>query len=220
MGVLNWFRQLGFTSKEKRHKYVGHPTLWKMKQQFQIAFLKAQNLNPENTLLDIGCGTLRGGIPIIRFLNAGNYTGIDVRKEVLEEGKKELKEENLELKHPTLISFSNFESFILENKFDVVFCFSVLFHMEDKIVAGCFQFVKEHLNTDGVFFANVKINKYKLDGNWQGFPVVSRPIEFYEELAKNAGLKITTLGTLKSLGHNSGVEIQDNQIMLKLQRII
>lgn len=78
------------TSAERRHHLVGSPKLWKMKQDFQINFLKSQGLKEKDQLLDIGCGTLRGGIPIIKYLDSGNYCGIEVRDQIITEAKKEL----------------------------------------------------------------------------------------------------------------------------------
>lgn len=203
--------------KEKRHELVGPPKLWKMKQEFQINFLKGQGLQMENTLLDIGCGTLRGGIPIIDYLDKGNYCGIDVRENVLNEGKQELNEANLENKNPRLFSFTDFSELKLDSNFDVIFCFSVLIHLEDSIAEKCFRFVAEHLNEDGVFYANVNFAERE-DGNWQGFPIAFRSSEFYENLCAKNSLKMDIIGTLGKLGHHSGVQAQDDQIMLKITK--
>lgn len=203
--------------REKRHELVGPPKLWKMKQEFQINFIKKQGIKESNTLLDIGCGTLRGGIPIIDFLNSGNYCGIEVRESVLNEGKKELEEHNLLNKEPRLVSFSDFNELNLNNKFDVIFCFSVLIHLEDKIASECIKFVTEHLKDEGVFYANVNIGERK-DGNWQEFPIVFRSLDFYRNMCEKNGLKLETIGSLGSLGHNSGVKAQDDQIMLKITK--
>jgi len=46
-----------------------------MKRRFQIDFFRRQGLRPDQTLFDLGCGTLRGGIPIIDYLEPGFYTG-------------------------------------------------------------------------------------------------------------------------------------------------
>jgi len=72
MGLREVIRKVKFqlkalvqTSAEQRHGLVGPARLWKMKRDFQIGFLKNFGLKPDNVLLDLGCGTLRGGIPII-----------------------------------------------------------------------------------------------------------------------------------------------------------
>ncbi|WP_310992299.1 class I SAM-dependent methyltransferase [Aequorivita marina] len=205
------------TQKEMRHKLVGPPNLWKMKQDFQILFLNSRGLKREDRLLDIGCGTLRGGIPIIRKLDRGNYCGIDVRENVLAEARKELKQECLEEKMPDLISFNDFASLEIDGDFDIVFAFSVLIHLEDSIAQECFHFVNKHISNSGFFYANVNIESNE-EGNWQGFPVVFRTRKFYKKIAANANLEMIEIGRLMDLGHNSNQPLADKQIMLAFRK--
>ena len=205
------------TPQEKRHALVGPAKLWKMKQDFQINFLKSQGLQPNQKLMDVGCGTLRGGIPLINYLEKGNYYGIEVRNTVLEEGRKELKEHDLERKEPHLIAFSEFNEISLNAKLDVMLAFSVLIHMEDTIVEKCIEFVSKQLENNGTFYANVNLVSHQ-DSNWQGFPVVFRTLEFYEALASKNNLKVTTIGSLGELGHISGQELRDKQVMLAFKK--
>lgn len=205
------------TPEEKRHSLVGPSHLWKMKQDFQINFLKNYGLKEIHKFVDIGCGTLRGGIPIIKYLNNENYYGIEVRENVLLEGKKELKQHNLEFKKPTLISFNKFDEIQISIKFDMMFAFSVLIHLEDSIAEDCIKFASKHIADNGVFYANVNIEKHQ-DSNWQGFPIVFRTLDFYDNLAQKYNLKVKEIGTLKELGHISGQELADNQIMLEFRK--
>ena len=142
-----------------------------------------------------------------------NYFGIEVRGAVLEEGKKELSEHGLEHKKPQLICFDQFSELSFDHKFDVLFAFSVLIHMKDEIVEKCIAFVSSVIDESGAFYANVNIVSYS-DNNWQGFPVVFRSMEFYENLAKKNGLSVNAVGTLAELGHSSGQELGDKQVML------
>lgn len=200
----------------RRHELVGGLRIWQMKRQFQIDFLRINGLQPHHTLLDIGCGTLRGGIPLINYLESGRYTGIEVRAEVLNEGRKELKEAGLEHKNANLIHFSQFADLQLNLKFDYIWAFSVLFHMEDEIMGEALHFVAGHLATDGVFYANVNIGEGKL-GHWQGFPIQQHSLEFYQKAAESAGLKVADIGSLTECGHHSGISTQDEQRMLKFK---
>ena len=75
-------------NKTERAQLVGPADLWDMKRVFQINYLKTCGMKPEHKIFDMGCGVLRGGIPIIEYLDQGNYTGFDVRDYVLEEGKE------------------------------------------------------------------------------------------------------------------------------------
>lgn len=188
-----------------------------MKRNFQIQFLTSRGLQSHHRLLDVGCGTLRGGIPIIDFLDQCNYTGIDVRQPVIDEALKEIKLEGLSNKKPELLAFKHFAQFDLEREFDFLLAFSVLFHMHDDIVRSCFDFVRRHLSSEGAFFANVDLNITK-EETWLDFPVVAKDIQFYQNICEESGLRLKELGTLRSLGHPSGVDSQDNQIMLEIRK--
>ena len=59
--------------------------MWRKKRAFQIEFLIKNGLQPHHHIIDVGCGTLRGGIPIIDYLDPENYACLDVRATVLEE---------------------------------------------------------------------------------------------------------------------------------------
>lgn len=64
--------------------YVGG--LWEEIGQLQCAFLVAQGLKSFHCLLDIGCGALRGGVHFIRYLDPGNYLGLEKEKTLIELG--------------------------------------------------------------------------------------------------------------------------------------
>ena len=76
----------------------------------------------------------------------------------------------------------------------------------------------KHLKENGKFYANVNIKENE-EGQWQGFPVVFRPIEFYQEMADVSNLNMRKLDTLKSLGHISNRDMGDQQIMLEFSKI-
>lgn len=206
------------SEKEKRHFLVGPAKLWKMKQDFQFNFVTEQGLVPNKFFLDIGCGTLRGGIPIIRLLDSGHYTGLEVREEVLAEAWRELEEERLVEKSPILVHSADMTTLKLDQRFDMALAFSVLIHMEDSTVDQTLAMVSRYLKPDGVFFANVNLEDRE-DAAWQGFRVAFRPGSFYEQLAVNHGLTTDVLGTLESLGHRSGQPRADQQIMLAFRKV-
>lgn len=212
------FAKLDLLKSEKtgRHALVGPLELAEMKRQFQIKFLKTHGLKPNHKLLDLGCGTLRGGIPIIDYLFKENYWGVDVRPKVLKEAKVELCESGLEHKTPILMTVDEMTASSITN-FDFIWAFSVLIHMNDKILTNTFQFISKNLKKSGVFFANVNIGK-NAEMQWQGFPVVTRTEGFYMKKAGGFGLDMKPIGTLRSLGHNSGQDNQDAQIMMKFTK--
>ncbi len=200
-----------------RHALVGPAELAEMKRAFQIRFLREQGLQPSHYLLDLGCGTLRGGIPIIAYLDAGHYYGVEVRPEVLGEARKELAEHQLEEKAPVLLGGELLREQLGGKSFDVVWAFSVIMHMSDEILQVMLPLVADHLGAAATFYANVHLGE-RHDGKWQGFPVVTRPLDFYRQAAERAGLTVTPLGTLDALGHRSGRPEHDGQMMLAFRR--
>ncbi len=209
-------KSLTCTNAERRHALVGPADLWKMKRDFQIRFLKDKNLQPEHYLLDIGCGTLRGGVPIIDWLEDGHYFGVEARAKALDEGRKELREAGLDGKNPTLSLSPDISQLTIDRTFDYVWAFSVLIHMTDEVLTDTLAFVTKHLSEQGVFYANVNIGNARREGNWCGFPVVSRSLEFYNHACAMHGAVVSDLGPLKSLGHISNVISQDTQRMLSI----
>ncbi|MFP7722482.1 class I SAM-dependent methyltransferase [Lysobacter sp. A3-1-A15] len=184
-----------------------------MKRLFQIEFLRGRNLAPADHLLDLGCGTLRGGIPLIDYLDAGGYVGIDVREEVIVEARAELELHGLGDKRATLLATDGLAALALGRSFDVVWAFSVLIHMDDAHLEEALEFTARHLAPAGVLYANVNVGE-RAPGGWQGFPVMWRPLAAYADAARRAGLEVEDLGALGGLGHDSGVAAQDAQRML------
>jgi len=210
--------RFGLTSSiERRQAMVGPSHLWKMKRDFQIRFLKSVGMAPEHYVLDLGCGVLRGGLPIIEYVNEGHYYGIESRKAVLDEGRGALQEAGLQSKVPTLLVVDDLSRATLDRKFEFIWAFSVLIHMEDRILDACLDFVSRYLARNGRMYANVNIGSEK-EGKWQEFPLVSRSREFYTSAAERHGLQVVDVGTLQSLGHVSGSPGQDLQMMLEFVR--
>jgi hypothetical protein len=169
--------------------------------------------------LDIGCGTLRGGIPIIEYLEPGHYTGLEVRPHVLEEARKELAlHPAAAAKCPNLVLSEGFPALPDLGPIDQAWGFSVLIHMADPIARDCFAYAGRVLSQRGVFHANVHIGPTGDAQGGAGFPVVSRPESFYQGLAEAAGLQVEDLGTLASLGHSFGLR-GDSYHMLRVTRL-
>jgi SAM-dependent methyltransferase len=192
------------TRSSPRHGLVGPAGFWVMKRRFQFKFLLSRGLQPEHRVLDMGCGTLRGGIPLIDYLDVGNYVGVEARANVLEEGRRELAEARLEHKRPLLIVEVDPAQVRLDVPVAYIWAFSVLIHMPDEVLDACLGMAARVMTEDGQFYANVQLGDQP-DSAWHSFPCVWRPRRFYAEAAARHGLTMEDVGTLKSLGHRTGL---------------
>lgn len=222
MGSLSWVRRLlgrstGELGRRARHDLVGSASLWRMKRDFQFDFLKSAGLAPHHRLVDIGCGTLRGGIPLIRYLDPGHYYGIEARAEALAEARRELEEHDLLDRHPKLIESRDLAGLSVPVAFDYAWAFSVLFHMPDEVLEGCIDFVGRQLVEGGSFYANVHIGARR-PRRWKEFPVVWRSEADYRGLGARHGLEVEDIGSLAEVGHHSGRRSHDEQRMLRFRR--
>jgi len=205
------------TPEARRHALVGPAHLWQMKRAFQIDYLRRMGLAPEHHLLDLGCGTLRGGIPLIEYLGKGHYTGLEVRAEVLAEARRELAAAGLEGQEPHLVHVTDLAAIELSARFEYAWAFSVLIHMDDATLAKAVALVARHLAPEGRFLANVRLGAAR-EERWEEFPVVTRTLEFYQAQGARHGLLVEDVGPLSELGHRSGDPEQDGQRMLHWRR--
>jgi SAM-dependent methyltransferase len=80
-------------------------------------------------VLEIGCGYLHAGIPLIRYLDKGNYVGVDPNDWLRETALKNRHiRQIVEEKRPRFLSVDNFDASELGMKFDFVLSHSVLSH--------------------------------------------------------------------------------------------
>jgi len=203
--------------QRSRHDLVGSASLWKMKRDFQLAFLQEQGMQPGHRVVDIGCGTLRGGIPIIEYLDEGNYYGIEAREEALVEARLELEQHGLAGKGAHLVHARDLKTLSLPARFDFAWAFSVLFHMPDEVLEGCVDFVGRQLAAGGSLYANVHIGSRK-PKRWKEFPVVWRSLEQYRTLGARHGLEVEDIGSLYDVGHRSGRSSHDRQRVLRFRK--
>lgn len=140
------------TSGEWHHQAVGG--MWDEIGQLQFNFLVSQGLRTASYLLDIGCGSLRGGIHFIRYLEKGHYYGIDKDSELLEAGKNiELARHKLTDKSPNLFYLEDFDFQSLDQSFDFAIAQSVFTHLPLNSIIRCVMNVERVLLPGGKFFA-------------------------------------------------------------------
>jgi ubiquinone/menaquinone biosynthesis C-methylase UbiE len=127
--------------------------MWKEIGRLQFEFLRTRGLKPGHRLLDIGCGSLRGGIHAIDYLKRGNYYGLDINLSLIEAGRHELRLAGLTHKNPHLAISDRFELGLFRQKFEYLLAHSVFTHVFANHIIRCLAEVREVLASKGQFFA-------------------------------------------------------------------
>ena len=183
---------------KERASLVGPPELWNIKRDVQIRFLLSKGLEKEHYLLDIGCGVLRGGVPLIKYLNETHYYGIEKDSERLEEGVKELNESGEAQKNPHLTT--NCET--IDRKFDYIWLYQVFIHLTDEILHDTLSIIDSFLKESGVCYATVNVGK-RNQGKWKEYPHVFRSLDFYKKSAARHNLSVDTVDDFKHSAHRN-----------------
>ena len=107
---------------------------WAMRGTFQFELLRHMGLAPEQTLLDVGCGPLRGGEHLIRFLDRDSYCGIDHNRDFIRAAMCIVQNDwRLYEKNPNLRTIENFDFAAVYKEFDFILAFSVLNHCNHRL---------------------------------------------------------------------------------------
>lgn len=133
-------------------QYVGGR--WEELGKLQFDFLLSNGLQPEHTLLDIACGSLRAGRHFIAYLNTGNYLGIEKESKLLELAlEQEIEETLLSIKKPEFVVSYKFEFHKFTKTANFALAQSLFTHLPPKAINLCFDKLRKQLTEDGVFFA-------------------------------------------------------------------
>lgn len=168
---------------------------WDKIGNIQFQFLIQQGMKPEHSMLDIGCGTLRGGIRFIEYLAPGNYTGIDISPEAIKYARRLVDEEGLSDRNPRLLVTTNsqFKEFEGE-RFDFLLAYSVFFHLPPEEIEECLQNIGNVMGRESVFFYTFKPSDKLRAAGWKKRKYNFRyPFSYLHKLAEKYGLNAELL---------------------------
>lgn len=167
-------------------RLAGPVSAWHRNEFRELCFLISRGLRPHHRLIDIGCGPLRAGLPLIAYLDAGNYAGFDVRPDCIAEARRRVERRGLSCKRPR-IACGTFD--IVLPPADVALAFSVFIHLDDDTARAALRFVAGHARRA---YANVNLDP-SAAARWGDFPSLGRERGWYEAAATEAGLHLAWL---------------------------
>lgn len=174
--------------------------------RLQIETLRQFGLKPHHRVLDIGCGWLRGGQYLIRYLDAGNYVGLDKDKGWLDKARGLLlADHELRAKEPTIRETATFRLYPHES-FEFAWAFSVFTHLDEQQVDSCFASIRGHVacllatynRASSMILSGAhprRVNEYTR---------VGYPFSVLAEIALRNGYRATDRGVF---GHPSGQQL-------------
>src|SRR5690606_28186794 len=118
--------------------------LWDEMGRLQFEFMLAHGLQARHRLLDLGCGSLRGGVHFVRYLDPGHYHGLDNNQSLLDAGYDiELAAAGLQDRLPrgNLACSIDFEVPVDDGYFDFGIAQSLFTHMSFNSIRRCLETV-------------------------------------------------------------------------------
>lgn len=173
--------------------WVGPPSYYDLAGVAQFNLITTLGLREYHTLLDIGCGSLRGGRLAIMYLRPGNYFGIEPESWVLEQGKKvHLGEELIKMKKPSFSNDSNFTLTVFNRKFDFLLAHSIFTHAAGHQIVRCLEEARKVMTSESIFAATIDEADYNYEGDEWVYPGIAEYTrEYIASLVENADLKCT-----------------------------
>lgn len=132
-------------------EYIGG--LWEEMGSLQFDFMRERGLKPEHVLLDIACGSLRGGRHFIAYLDPGHYLGIEKERSLVEAGLKEELTPDLRRMEPEIVISERFEFECLSKTPDYSLAQSLFTHLTDEDVELCLANLRRFVEPGHLFYA-------------------------------------------------------------------
>ncbi|MET1160982.1 MAG: class I SAM-dependent methyltransferase [Pseudoxanthomonas sp.] len=128
--------------------------MWEVIGALQFEFLREKGLRQAHSLLDVGCGALRGGLHSAAYLNPGRYFGIDINASLIRAAQVELKAADLEDRNVHLLVDGEFDFARFGEAFDFAIAMSVFTHIPMNDIVRCLVNMEKVLKPEGKFYAS------------------------------------------------------------------
>lgn len=170
--------------------YVGPPEHYDLSAAVQFNLLTSLGLREEDSVLDIGCGSLRAGRLLMVYLQPGNYYGLEPNWWLVDKGiETELGWELIERRRPDLRDGADFDLQQFDRRFDFLLAQSIFSHAPPEDVRTCLGEAAQVLAPGGRFCATVMPGDISYTGDcWQYPGLVTYRLDDIHAFARDQGL--------------------------------
>ena len=164
--------------------------MWDEIGNLQFNYLVKNGLLKNHSLLDIGCGTLRGGRHFIKYLDANKYTGVDISTKAIEYSNELIDKEELRSKNPTLVINKEMNlifSYFKNEKFDFILAQSVFTHLMPEHIEECIKHIGNIMKNNANFFFTAYLSE-NLERT--GIMRFCYPYNYFQQLSKKFNFNV------------------------------
>lgn len=197
---------------ERHHRsWVGPPEYYDRIGALQFIVLVLLGMREHHSLLDIGCGSLRGGRLSLMYLNEGRYFGLEPEHWVLEAGiANEVSEGLVALKKPRFAHTADFSARHFGVEFDFIMANGMFMHTGLSQIQQCLESSVEVLAPDGLFVgAYLEGEADSVHDTWT-YPGIQRYTpERLARLGQAAGLRVQFVDWPHTFDHQWFVAVHE-----------
>jgi len=190
----------------RKHGFLGVPAeTFADAGRRQFSALLNEGLNPESIVLDVGCGCLRAGYWLVRFLDPGCYHGIEPARQRVEYGLRYLlTDAEISLKRPRFDFNPDFDSAVFRTRFDFFLAGSIWSHASKRQIQSTLDSFVRDSTHQGVFMTSyipAANGSDDYQGNsWIGTShesdtpgVIKHSLKWIEQQCRERGLRVDEL---------------------------
>lgn len=171
--------------------------------QYTLDSLEQSGMNPDSMVLDVGCGALRLGYWLVRYLNPDRYFGLEPVQKYVDAGLKHaIGPEMAAEKRPRFDHNKNFDFSPFGVKFNFVVARSIFSHASPAMVCRALDSFRDNAAPNGVMLASYKttikadghvevidVNQKAGDWSWRRYST-----SYLQKLSKERGLSAEKFG--------------------------
>ena len=175
----------------KHHRaFVGEAEGYDVSAATQFNIMTFLGLRQHHYLLDIGCGSLRGGRLFISYLEPGRYYGIEPETWLVEEGiASEVGRDMIALKRPVLDDNADFRLTTFDREFDFLLAQSIFSHASRAQIESCLAEARQVMAPEALFAATFVLGEQDYEGEEWVYPgCVTYLAETIQTMANEHGL--------------------------------